>query len=439
MSKKGKGKKQQPVKETEDMELAECPSCEKAIPADSTTCPECGEEFDEGFEEEETTGESSEDMAECPTCGDDIPADASKCPECGEEFDEGFEEEDIEDIPENSKPEPVKVKPKKDKMKKERAKKSEKPKKEKTEKPKKAEKKNNIKINKDLDQPTGNIKYTLLILGALLSLGGFIGVVGLRLGFVQSLLGDASPYPGIGSVEPMGHVVSIIPFVIGIVTIFVWGIKNEPLYIEKDKEVKEEAFDFENTKAEEDVPEPVVGIEVTHTEEITENIPETVPEIEDIPKTIEEPEDIFDDIEADLDTMDDIDSEMEADIESADASLDGLATSLAEDERISLCNDALAAADIYESDRKDLMKLIIMGLSVIEFREKIDEAEEKKKRIEEEKKKEFQKMSPDEIGTALEDELAAELAILEDELNDLDDEDDLEDKILKEIEDLEDL
>ena len=404
MSKKGKKGKKQPVEEVEEIELAECPSCEKAIPADATTCPKCGEEFDEGFEDEE-------DLAECPSCGDEIPADASSCPGCGEDFDEGFEDE--EEI------EPVKAK-------------KEKPKKEKTEKPKKKKEKqakeDKIKQAKELDQPTGDVKYTLLMIGVILCLAGFIGVVGLRMGFVQSLLGDAAAYPGIGSVEPMGHVVSIIPFVIGIVTIFVWGVKNEPLYIEKDKVAEEESFDLEDEKEDiPDVPEPVADIAEPEEVEVPEEIPEE--------EAVDEPEDIFENIEAELDSIDDIGSEIEA--EDVDASLDGLAASLAEDERISLCNDALAAADVYDDDRKNLMKLIILGLPVVDFRDKIDEAEAKKKKDDDKKKKEFQDMSPDEKGTSLEDELAAELAILEEELDD--DDEDLEDRILKEIGDLEDL
>ena len=88
---------------------------------------------------------------------------------------------------------------------------------------------------------------------------GVIGVIGLRLGFIQALLGDASPYPGIGSVEPTGHVVSIIPFVLGLVTIFSWGVKNEPLYIDKEKAAevddKEEAFSFEDEDEEPGIDE----------------------------------------------------------------------------------------------------------------------------------------------------------------------------------------
>ena len=31
----------------EEVEVAECPTCEKEIPLDATKCPYCGEEFDE--------------------------------------------------------------------------------------------------------------------------------------------------------------------------------------------------------------------------------------------------------------------------------------------------------------------------------------------------------------------------------------------------------
>ena len=94
-------------------------------------------------------------------------------------------------------------------------------------------------------------------------------------------------------------------------------------------------------------------------------------------------------------------------------------------------------ADVDIEDRKELAKSILLGASEKDFKIKITEAEEKKKKKEAELKAQYEKMDADEIGTSLEDELAAELALLEEELED--DEEDLEEKILKEIEDLEDL
>jgi hypothetical protein len=54
------------------------------------------------------------------------------------------------------------------------------------------------------------------------------GVIGLRLNIVQIfLLSIDNPFPGIGSIEPMGHIGSIIPFAIGIVAIFAWGFRSD--------------------------------------------------------------------------------------------------------------------------------------------------------------------------------------------------------------------
>ena len=90
------------------------------------------------------------------------------------------------------------------------------------------------------DPQVPKVSKTLLILGILLSLAGIIGYLGLRLGFVQYLFGITDPYPGIGSAEPSGHIVSSIPFVLGLVTLAVWGIKYDPVYHELER-MKEEA------------------------------------------------------------------------------------------------------------------------------------------------------------------------------------------------------
>ncbi len=54
-------------------EVVECGNCGASIPADSTTCPKCGVEFDMN-------------TVKCSECGEWIPADSDTCPECGAEF-----------------------------------------------------------------------------------------------------------------------------------------------------------------------------------------------------------------------------------------------------------------------------------------------------------------------------------------------------------------
>ncbi|MCK4758023.1 MAG: hypothetical protein KAS67_06205 [Thermoplasmata archaeon] len=385
-----------------------------------------------GKKKKEDDAMIEEELAECPTCGENIPLEVQTCPECGEEFDEGFEEE-------------VASKPMK-----ERGKKKEKPVKDKKSKREMLQKlKIKAKAEKELDmEPSGEIKYTLLIIGILMCVAGVVGVVGLRLGFIQALLGDASAYPGIGHVEPSGHIVSIIPFVIGLVTIFSWGIKNDPLYIDKEKAAEEEeAFSFEEevdveeeTEVEKVREEPV-KLKIPTADERTVRKPVKAPTKRPVPK----PKLALDAAKKkEIEALDWIDEEIdeEADIfGESEAALDELAESLADDERISACNDILADAFIYDNDRKELMKLIIKGSPLDVFKKKVKEAENKRKKAEAELKKKFDEMDADEIGQSLEDELAAELASLEEELeeDEEEEEEDLEEKILQEIDDLEDL
>ncbi|MFP4608323.1 MAG: CARDB domain-containing protein [Candidatus Aenigmatarchaeota archaeon] len=54
-------------------EVVECGNCGASISADSTTCPNCGVEFDM-------------DTVKCSECGEWIPATSDSCPECGAEF-----------------------------------------------------------------------------------------------------------------------------------------------------------------------------------------------------------------------------------------------------------------------------------------------------------------------------------------------------------------
>lgn len=73
-------------------------------------------------------------------------------------------------------------------------------------------------------------RYWMLCLGVLLALIGIAGVISLRLNYAQVyIMGDSNPYTGIGSAEPMGHGVSIVPFVIGVLMVVYWGLKTPPL------------------------------------------------------------------------------------------------------------------------------------------------------------------------------------------------------------------
>ena len=80
-------------------------------------------------------------------------------------------------------------------------------------------------------------KNWLLVAGLVFVAIGMFGVIGLRLNIVQIfLLSIDDPFPGIGSMEPMGHIGSIIPFAIGIVAIFVWGFRSDQGEAEEDSD-----------------------------------------------------------------------------------------------------------------------------------------------------------------------------------------------------------
>jgi hypothetical protein len=255
------------------------------------------------------------------------------------------------------------------------------------------------------------ISKKLLMIGFILCAVGLIGMAGLRAGIIQSLLGDPNPYPGIGYVEPTGHIVSVIPIVLGLLTIFVWGIRNNPVYYELEKQ-KEEGFDFEDETEEKETPVPTPALP-----QLSGPVKEDVKAPEKAPVAIAKP--------APAKTR-----KPEAVVEVTKTAKDG-----PEDERLSKCKRLLANAKILPDDRERLSLLIPSGISAKDFQNEVKNAVKKKKKIEE------KALSSDDKATLLEEELAAELAELEDELTDYEDEyeDDLEEKILKEIEDLEDL
>ena len=102
-------------------------------------------------------------------------------------------------------------------------------------------------------------------MGIMFSTVGFLGMTGLRLGIVQSFLGDDDPYPGIGDAEPMGHIVFLVLLALGMTFTIIWGIKNQSTYMEKkeaereleevDSELQEEAESIEELEEYEEIDE----------------------------------------------------------------------------------------------------------------------------------------------------------------------------------------
>jgi len=257
---------------------------------------------------------------------------------------------------------------------------------------------------------TPKISKKLLIIGCLLCLAGLIGYLGLRWGIIQFLFGDSDPYPGIGHVEPSGHVVSSIPFVLGLVFVALWGIRNDPIYKEIERTKKEQ----EELEEEEHEPVP---------QELTGPMADLEAELDDI---------------GDLGPAPGIEEEVAP---SAYPPEEGppayeappMDTQIAEKMRVERCETILRAVIILPDDREKLTALIRTNISVEEFTEKIKEAVNRRKKKEQEKN-----VTADEKAAILEDELVAELGDLETEMKDGGNED-LEEEILKEIEDLEHL
>jgi hypothetical protein len=266
----------------------------------------------------------------------------------------------------------------------------------------------------DAEEKPLKISKTLLIIGIILCGLGLIGMLGLRAGFVQSLLGDAAPYPGIGTVEPTGHIVSVVPIILGLVTIFAWGLKSNPAYYELEKR-KSEEFTFEETEEPEDSPvsedskEPPVEVKESPLEE--PEPPSVIEEPESEPLKVEEPEEI----------------------PTEEPSALAQEYAKTEDERIAECERILGSADIEKDDEKRLRYLIATGITPDDFTTLVEKAEKKKK------EEELKKLSSEQKAAVLEEELAAELAELEEELTEDEGDKDMEAKILKEIEDLEGL
>jgi hypothetical protein len=317
------------------------------------------------------------------------------------------------------------------------------------------------------DPSTPKVSKTLLILGILLSLAGTIGYLGLRMGFIQYLFGITDPYPGIGTVEPSGHIVSSIPFVLGLVTLAFWGIRYDPIYRELER-MKEEADepvpdgfakqmeDIETALNADTIPgefsEPLADLEDMVSEE---------PILATQPAAYAEPiegiDDLFDDLgeqtgeepqmpsegspatELDDEEMPMLQAEAETaerkplyprTAESADESLAKLKSQFAEEMRMERCTKMLEHVLVLPDDKQRLLALIGSGISVGDFTDELEKAVNRRKKKEAEKH-----VTADEKASLLEDELISELAELEEEVGE--DSEKLEEDILREIEDLE--
>ncbi len=98
---------QSTVASASSVEMFECPECNKMIPDDVDSCPNCGVEFAEG------------EVFECPLCQTLVDINVDKCPNCGAEFIDGegaMEPESTSSKPAapTPKPEPETVEPPKE-------------------------------------------------------------------------------------------------------------------------------------------------------------------------------------------------------------------------------------------------------------------------------------------------------------------------------------
>ena len=265
------------------------------------------------------------------------------------------------------------------------------------------------------------IDRKLFFMGNLFCIAGIAGIVGLRIGIIQNMLGDPAPYPGIGYAEPTGHIVSMIPLIIGVLMVFLWGLRNDPIYYEMERAKEEEIDEVEEEdELQFDVSEePLEPAEETATEELPSPEPEKKvagkPVSKELMKSLD---DLVDDIKAVSERPREISKE-------------------AEEKRVARCEKMLAVAKIMPEDKEKLRLLISTGISAGKFTEEMKKAIDRKK-----KKDEERALTAAEKAAILEEELVRELEDLEEEFkpdNDELDDGDLEDQILKEIEDLEDV
>ncbi len=194
----------------------------------------------------------------------------------------------------------------------------------------------------------------------------------------------------------------ILAIVVVILVIFlILGRKREVVVIREPEEEEEEPTEMMPDDLPEEFNEPLDDLE---SELDSMAAPEPLPELEQIPE--EGPE-----------------------ITPAEVK-----SQIAEAMRVERCEKMLTASVVLPDDKEKLQGLIASGISPEKF------AVDVQKAIERRKKKEHERdVTADEKAAILEEELVAELAELEGNLENGAKENDLEDEILKEIEDLEDM
>ncbi|UCE75127.1 MAG: zinc ribbon domain-containing protein [Methanomassiliicoccales archaeon] len=100
--KKDEKKEEKEKKKEDEKDEFTCTSCNAVVSADANFCPKCGEEFEgiedeeeekegEKKEEKEVKEEEKEEVKEeftCTECGATVDAQATSCPSCGEDFED---------------------------------------------------------------------------------------------------------------------------------------------------------------------------------------------------------------------------------------------------------------------------------------------------------------------------------------------------------------
>jgi hypothetical protein len=275
------------------------------------------------------------------------------------------------------------------------------------------------------------IKITMLLIGITFATFGILGIIMLRTGIAQEMLGY-SPSPGIGPAESMAQIGSMIPLVIGMVLIGFWGIRNDPIYKQLEKlKGKGPIIQPEDEEEGEEVDE----------EELPEEFIDTVEEV--VEEELPEPEEIITP-EQEIDELEDLRVEEPLPVKKAEKiqppkgpeiTPASVKNQIADEiRRVERCEKMLNAVIVLPDDKHKLKELIASGASLEKFTEEVKLAVARRKKKEEEKD-----VTAEEKASILEDELVAELVDLEDELLDNKKDKDLEDQILREIDELENL
>jgi hypothetical protein len=266
-------------------------------------------------------------------------------------------------------------------------------------------------------------------IGAVTATSG--GVTGERSVFVTTPAGIFASWLWLAIILFIVVIILVILLILSRRKEFVVGREDDP---EDDADHDEDDDESDEYAESEEIPDG----------ELSEDIPEEVPE-EEMPETLSEdaipPEfnEPLEDLEAALGSME-VESERELEEEEIPSgkgpqiTTSALKHEVAEQLRLDRCEKMLTAAVVLPDDKEKLKVLIAGGISAPDFTEEVKKAIERRKKKEQEKD-----VTADEKASILEDELVAELAELEGDLDDGAKEEDLEDQILREIEDLENL